>query len=60
MLSIYVKTVNFISRLAKKEDGVTAIEYALIAAGIAVVIIVAVKTLGNSTSTAFNTVANAV
>lgn len=60
MLSIYVKAVNFISRLAKKEDGVTAIEYALIAAGIAVVIIVAVKTLGNSTSTAFNTVANAV
>jgi len=60
MLFLYVKAVNFISGLKAKEDGVTAIEYALIAAGIAVVIIAAVKTLGNSTSAAFSAVASAV
>lgn len=37
---------NFINRFAKDESGATAIEYGLIAALIAVVIIVAVGALG--------------
>jgi pilus assembly protein Flp/PilA len=46
--------------LVKNEEGVTAIEYALIAALIAVAIIVAVRTLGQSVSTTFTKVANAM
>ncbi len=42
----------------REEDGVTAIEYGLIAALIAVVIIVAVATTGNSLNVIFTTVAN--
>ncbi|HWU26466.1 MAG TPA: Flp family type IVb pilin, partial [Rhizomicrobium sp.] len=34
---------NFVSRFLKDQSGATAIEYGLIAAGIAVVIITAVK-----------------
>jgi pilus assembly protein Flp/PilA len=46
--------------IANKSDprAVTAIEYALIAALIAVVIIGAVSLLGTQTSTTFNTVSN--
>ncbi len=44
----------------KDQTGVTAIEYGLIAALIAVVIIGAVTTLGTSVQSAFNTVANAL
>jgi pilus assembly protein Flp/PilA len=43
----------FVERLAKSEEGVTAIEYALIAAGIAVAIVVIVGTLGNAISSTF-------
>lgn len=39
---------NLVKRFAKDESGATAIEYGLIAAGIAVVIIVAVQTLGGT------------
>ena len=39
---------NFISRFLSNESGATAIEYGLIAAGISVVIIVAVNTLGGT------------
>ena len=39
---------------SKKDEGVTAIEYALIAALVAVVIIVAVAFLGNSLSGTFS------
>ena len=46
-------TMNFIKNLIKEEDGVTAIEYALIASLIAGVIIAAVTTLGGSISTIF-------
>ena len=37
---------NLVNRFAKDESGATAIEYGLIAAGIAVVIIGAVQALG--------------
>jgi len=43
-------------RFLKNEDGATAIEYGLIAALIAVVIIVAVTAVGTQLSGTFNTV----
>jgi pilus assembly protein Flp/PilA len=46
-----------IARFAKDEAGATAIEYGLIAAGIAVAIIVAVQLVGTNLNTLFNTVA---
>jgi pilus assembly protein Flp/PilA len=47
---------SFIERFARDESGATAIEYGLIVALIAVVIIVAVSTLGNSMSGNFNSI----
>jgi len=48
------------SRFVKDESGATAIEYGLIAAGISVVIITAVKLVGNNLNNTFNSVANSV
>lgn len=45
-----------IQQFLRDEEGVTAIEYALIAALIAVVIIAAVTLVGNEVSDTFNTV----
>ena len=45
-----------ISKLLKNEDGATAIEYGLIAALIAVVIIAAVRAVGTKTSSTFDNV----
>ena len=47
-------------RWVKAEDGVTAIEYGLIAALVAVVIIGAVTTIGTRMNTTFTTVGNAL
>jgi pilus assembly protein Flp/PilA len=44
-------------RLADDEQGATAIEYAVIAAGISVAIVVAVGTLGSTTNALFASVA---
>lgn len=52
------KLYSGIQRFIRDEEGVTAIEYALIAALIAVVIIVAVRTTGTEISNTFNKVAN--
>ena len=52
--------MNFIKNLIKEEDGVTAIEYALIASLIAGVIIAAVSLLGGNISTLFNTLAGRI
>ncbi len=49
---------NLIARFLKNESGATAIEYGLIAAGIAVAIIVAVQTVGTNLTNTFNNVAN--
>ena len=46
--------------LFKREDGVTAPEYALIAALIAVVIIAGVTLLGTNVQAAFNAIAVAI
>ena len=45
-----------LAKFLRGDAGVTAIEYALIAAGIAVAISVVVKTLGNSVSTVLQSV----
>lgn len=47
-------------RFLKEEDGVTAIEYGLIAALIAVVIIGAVTTVGENLEIVFNDIATAL
>ena len=49
---------QFIKRFAGDESGATAIEYGLIAAGIAVAIITAVSTLGTNVGTTFDSVAD--
>ncbi|MDA7828023.1 Flp family type IVb pilin [Rhodobacteraceae bacterium] len=45
-----------IKRLITREDGATAIEYALIAAGIAIVIIVGINLLGSNLNNTFSKV----
>jgi pilus assembly protein Flp/PilA len=55
-----VSMKNQISRFMADESGVTAIEYGLIAALIAVVIIAAVATVGTSLSNTFSTVATSL
>ena len=49
--------MNLISRFVRDESGATAIEYGLIAALIAVVIITALTTVGSNLNTKFNAVA---
>jgi len=49
---------KFVSRFLKDESGATAIEYGLIVALIAVVIIAAVTTIGTKLNTDFATVGN--
>lgn len=51
---------KFISKFMSDESGATAIEYGLIAALIAVVIIGAVTTLGGNISDTFTTVAGSM
>lgn len=60
MLSLYVKASNFISRLVKREDGVTAIEYALIAGAVVVAIYLLVRGIGSSTSATFSAINAAI
>ena len=50
---------KFVSRFAKDESGATAIEYGLIAALIAVVIISAVTKLGVNVNAKFNRIGTA-
>ena len=50
---------QFFNRFAKDESGATAIEYGLIAALIAVVIIGAVTTVGTNLKTQFGNIATA-
>jgi pilus assembly protein Flp/PilA len=48
--------MNVLIRFIDDESGATAIEYGLIAAGIAVVIIATVNSLGSSLSTNFSSI----
>lgn len=51
---------NFVSRFIKDESGATAIEYGLIAALIAVVLITVLTTLGGNLKARFKDVSDAV
>lgn len=51
------KLIKQASRFVRDEDGVTAIEYGLIAALIAVGIILALSTIGKDLKTVFSTIA---
>lgn len=52
--------MRLLRHLGRDERGVTALEYGLIAALMAIVIITAVSTLGKNISATFNIVANAI
>jgi pilus assembly protein Flp/PilA len=52
-----MQIIHSIKRFVQDEEGVTAIEYGLIAALIAVVIIAAVRTVGVDLTAVFNRVA---
>lgn len=47
----------FVRRFLRDESGVTAIEYGLIAALVAVVVISTIKTVGANLKTTFNSIA---
>jgi len=51
---------SIIKSFFKDESGATAIEYGLIAAGIAIAIITAVNGLGTQLSTNFNTISSSL
>ena len=51
---------KFLTKLKSNKEGVTALEYALIAALVAVVIIGGVSLLGTNVSKVFSTVANTI
>jgi pilus assembly protein Flp/PilA len=51
---------NLVSRFVKDESGATAIEYGLIAAGIAIAIITAVNGVGSKLSSNFATISTSL
>ena len=52
--------MNIISRFVRDESGATAIEYGLIAALIAVIVITAVTTIGSNLKTTFTTISTKI
>ncbi len=60
MSSFRLKTEDIIDAFITDESGVTAIEYALIATGISVAIIVGFNYMGTSLKTMYNAVATKV
>jgi pilus assembly protein Flp/PilA len=52
--------VRLLKQLCKDQSGATAIEYGLIAAGIAVAIIATVEALGTNLNTTFSSVSGAL
>jgi pilus assembly protein Flp/PilA len=54
------KLLNGVVNFLKREDGPTAVEYAVMLALIIVVCITAITTLGTNAKTTFTTVGNAV
>jgi len=51
---------NLVSRFIRDESGATAVEYGLIAAGIAMAIVSAVNGVGTSISKTFNTLSSSL
>ena len=60
MMSLYAKTESTIRAFVRDESGATAIEYALIASGVAVAIIAAVNSLGTKISTKFTSISTSL
>jgi pilus assembly protein Flp/PilA len=61
MLKSYVSLQSYLTRLLNRDDrGATAVEYGLIVALIAVIIIPAVTLLGGNLLNVFNTIAGAI
>jgi pilus assembly protein Flp/PilA len=59
-MSLGERQMSTIARFLRDESGATAIEYSLIAAGIAIVIVTVVKGLGSKVNTTFTSVQTAV
>jgi pilus assembly protein Flp/PilA len=61
MLNVFVSLQSYLSAALRRDDrGATAVEYGLLVALIAAVIVVIVTTLGQQISTAFATVSGAL
>jgi pilus assembly protein Flp/PilA len=60
MLKHFASLTNVFAKLRGEDRGVTSVEYGLMVALIAIVIIVAVTLLGTNLSSLFNYVANAI
>jgi pilus assembly protein Flp/PilA len=60
MGNLFGKFKTAVATFAKNEEGVTAIEYALIASLIALAIIAAVTTLGGDLKTIFNNIGSSI
>lgn len=58
LTEIYVRATNALASMGDAEDGATAVEYGLIVALIAAVIVAIVAVLGDKIAGAFSTVAN--
>ena len=57
---LYTKVLDMVSALLKKRDGQAMVEYALILALIAIVVIVALHFLGGSVNNQLNHIANSI
>jgi pilus assembly protein Flp/PilA len=60
MYAVILALTNFTNKLSRREEGATAVEYGIMVALIAAVIIATVKTIGTQLLTAFNTVSAAL
>lgn len=60
MLKAYTRARAYVNSLRSTEDGATAVEYGLIVALIAAVIVAVVALLGGQISSAFQTVVDAL
>jgi pilus assembly protein Flp/PilA len=59
-IDMNTRILTIFAKLRNDENGATAIEYGLIAAGISVVIITAVSLVGGGVTNTFNTIAAAL
>jgi len=60
MLKTYIHIHNFLTQPLTRDRGATAVEYGLMVALIAAVIVTAVTLIGTNLTSVFNKVANAV
>jgi len=54
------RMVRYLSRFCNDQSGATAIEYALIAVSVSIVILTAVQTIGGTLQTTFSSVSTAL